>query len=588
MALFLESGLPRFVGRRVTLFGSEEEAHHPPRLLVRTLLVTFATVFVILLAVFLTLVADLRARVRDEVGDNLDGARLLVAGVEQRRLADAETRLATLAGNPTLEAAVVKYRNEFGGFTALEVRQSAIWLAGELQSIAEAARADVAVAIDPRGMTMAQAGRLGAGWPAHLSVPALADGVRSRVDVLPVAGDTYRVTSLPLLAGRERVGTLCLAARLDAGLASDVSTLTRAETVILAHGSLLASTLSPAATDLLGATWRVSPGDGGDVIVGGETYAYRRLETLDGARIYALASVSTPASRTTSKAFRALLLVGVGALALAILGSFFLARTLAGPIDGISRSLSAAVTSRDFGIRLTSDGSSREIDVLTETFNQLMGSLSRAEEERRAAYLEAIEALAKALEARDGYTAGHSERVGDLSVRIARRMGMTTQETDVLRLGASLHDIGKIGIVDAVLRKEGPLTAAERVAIQAHPLVGARILQPVAFLADHLRIVELHHEQPDGRGYPHGLTGDRIPLSARIVHLADAYDAMTSNRPYRRGRSADEAIDEIVQRRGTQFDEAVVDAFLGVMREEEAVNAVPALISSRRPAAPSA
>ena len=168
-----------------------------------------------------------------------------------------------------------------------------------------------------------------------------------------------------------------------------------------------------------------------------------------------------------------------------------------------------------------------------------------------------------------------SERVGDLSVKIAGRMGMSAPEVETLRLGASLHDIGKIGVGDGVLRKNGPLSDAERLAIQAHPVLGARILQPVAFLADHLSIVELHHEQPDGRGYPHGLSGDRIPLSARIVHLADAFDAMTSDRPYRASRGMSEAVEEIIANRGTQFDEAVVDAFLEVVGDQARLDDQP-------------
>ena len=166
-----------------------------------------------------------------------------------------------------------------------------------------------------------------------------------------------------------------------------------------------------------------------------------------------------------------------------------------------------------------------------------MQGLTAAEAESRAAYLGAIRALAAALDARDPYTAGHSERVSALSVLIGREMNLSDSDLDVLRLGALLHDIGKIGLSDAVLRKASGLTTDEYEQIKRHPALGARILRQVPFLAPHLPIVELHHERPDGRGYPFGLRGDDIPLAARIVHVADAFDAMTSARAYRPARA---------------------------------------------------
>jgi putative nucleotidyltransferase with HDIG domain len=186
--------------------------------------------------------------------------------------------------------------------------------------------------------------------------------------------------------------------------------------------------------------------------------------------------------------------------------------------------------------------------------------VAAAEAESEAAYLGVIGALAAALDARDPYTAGHSDRVARLSVSIGRSMGMTEPELEVLHLGALLHDIGKIGVSDLVLRKPGTLTDDEFDQIRKHPGLGARILKPLNFLSEQIAIVELHHEQPDGRGYPYGLEGDNIPLPARIVHVADAFDAMTSARAYRPGRPANEAIAELWHHVGTGFDLTVVQA----------------------------
>ena len=233
---------------------------------------------------------------------------------------------------------------------------------------------------------------------------------------------------------------------------------------------------------------------------------------------------------------RNLAFIAVGAVSLALLGSVALARLLAEPIGRLSASLAAMAASRDVRARLPPSGSSRELDALTETFNALMASVAEAEADTEAAYIGAIRALAAALDARDPYTAGHSDRVSVLSVAIGRALALPADDLEVLRLGALLHDIGKIGVPDDVLRKPGRADRRGVRTIKTHPALGARILRSVPFLAQHIPIVELHHERPDGRGYPHGLRGDDIPLAARIVHVADAYDAMTSARAYRAAR----------------------------------------------------
>jgi putative nucleotidyltransferase with HDIG domain len=155
--------------------------------------------------------------------------------------------------------------------------------------------------------------------------------------------------------------------------------------------------------------------------------------------------------------------------------------------------------------------------------------------------------------------------VSALSVLIARQMQLSDDDVDVIRLGALLHDVGKIGVRDSVLRKPGPLTEDEYEQIKLHPSLGARILREVPFLSPHLPIVELHHEQPDGNGYPHGLRGDAIPLAARIVHVADTFDAMTSARAYRPARPASVAVAELRRFAGTQFDPASVEALCAAL-----------------------
>ena len=286
------------------------------------------------------------------------------------------------------------------------------------------------------------------------------------------------------------------------------------------------------------------------------------LQDSDGTTIvfYALRSIDESSSGATRQAMRSMAFIAVGAVALALFGSVTLARLLAEPIGRLSSSLAAMAASRDVRSRIPPSRSSRELDALTETFNALIASVAEAEAHTEAAYTGAIRALAAALDARDPYTAGHSDRVSVLSVAIGRGLSLPPDDLEVLRLGALLHDIGKIGVPDDVLRKPGALTPEEFDIIKQHPVLGARILQSVPFLAKHIPIVELHHERPDGRGYPDGLRGDEIPRPARIVHVADAYDAMTSARAYRAARPSGDALRELWRCAGSEFHAEIVAA----------------------------
>src|SRR5437764_4058653 len=184
----------------------------------------------------------------------------------------------------------------------------------------------------------------------------------------------------------------------------------------------------------------------------------------------------------------------------------------------------------------------------------------------QAAYLETISALASALESKDTGTRAHSQRVQNYAVAIAGHIGEERiNEDPSTPYGFLLHDVGKIGIPDGILQKPGPLSAAERRRMQTHTVLGEAMLSGVAFLqGEGLKIVRSHHERLDGRGYPDGLGADEIPLGARIFTVADALDAMTSNRPYRRALSWTTARDEIRRQSGRQFDPDVVDSFVEI------------------------
>src|SRR5436853_3693919 len=186
--------------------------------------------------------------------------------------------------------------------------------------------------------------------------------------------------------------------------------------------------------------------------------------------------------------------------------------------------------------------------------------------------LERLQALVHFLEEKDPYTRGHSVRVANYSTRIAREMGLPRSVIEVITLGAELHDIGKIGVSEQVLHKEGKLTDPEYRHIMEHPVIGARILAPLMRdVPAALAIVRSHHERLDGKGFPDGLKGDQIPLEVRIVGVADSFDAMTSVRPYRPALSVQKALQELEDGKGAQFHPPAVEAFLAAFPDPSAL-----------------
>jgi putative nucleotidyltransferase with HDIG domain len=533
----------------------------PPRLLVKTLVVIFGMVAALLAVIFIGVFTTVRSQVRETVRSNLDSTQLAFKAVELRRQRELHMQAATVAESPTLKAALETYVTELGTSTERTRAQLLATINRELAKVAAQIESDAIVLVDLRHNTLAAAGRLANQWPHGRAVsftPASSEGTFD--GVAQMSDGTFRVVSVPLaVVGDEPIGALYFATSLDRKYAESLELLSRTRIAFITDGILLASTLpDQAARAFEAATASRLPE--GIVDLNGESYAFRRLVEIDNTSFYALGSIDEFSRRPIQEAMSYLAYIAGGAIVLALVGSFSLARMLSKPIGHLSESLAHMARSHHVDNPLAATGSSLELDKLTETFNELIASVLAAEAQTEAAYTGAIRALAAALDARDPYTAGHSERVSVLSVAIGRALRLERAELEVLRLGALLHDIGKIGVPDDVLRKPSKLTDAEYMAIKEHPVLGARILRLVPFLAPHVPIVELHHERPDGRGYPHGLGGDDIPLAARIVHVADAYDAITSARAYRSARPPGEALRELWRCAGTEFHAEIVGA----------------------------
>ena len=296
-------------------------------------------------------------------------------------------------------------------------------------------------------------------------------------------------------------------------------------------------------------------GAGGD-----DSYVLRSLQNVDAA--------SAPLQAVLRKLFLVAGLMALGAtLGISALSSHSIAR----PLADVAAHLRRSGVTGELAEFPESRGGAQEIRDLTQGFNHAAKAVRESRERLTRAYVQFVGSLAQALDARDAYTAGHSRRVSEYSCAIAKAMNVPEQDLETIRVGALLHDLGKIGISDLVLQKPGRLTPEENELIRQHPVIGRRILENVQGLEAYLGIVELHHENLDGSGYPHGLKGEETPLHARIVKVADAYDAMTSDRPYRRGKSHAEALTVLKSVCGSEMDPSVVEAFalLGDQRKQQ-------------------
>ncbi len=211
-----------------------------------------------------------------------------------------------------------------------------------------------------------------------------------------------------------------------------------------------------------------------------------------------------------------------------------------------------------------------ELELLNTLAGQTAISLENAKlyADLQKNYFDTIRALVNAIEAKDKYTRGHSERVTCYSLEIGKRLNLNSKQMEALQHAAILHDIGKIGTDLGILHKNGMLTNDEFEVIKEHPIVGSQIIEPISFLSNVKRIVTEHHERYDGKGYPHGKKGEELSLEARIIAITDAYDAMTSDRPYRKAMKSEDAIAELKRCAGTQFDPKLVDIFIDILKED--------------------
>ena len=420
------------------------------------------------------------------------------------------------------------------------------------------------------------------GWPG---LSDLLTGARSQVDVIVTAP---RPAVFAAQSVRSATGTL-LGAVLVGDYLDDRAGAIKAAihddvTFYDTHGHVLSSSLPvsadqwPALTLDQATRSRISPSS---VVELARTTGGPGMELLSPwtTRTASLGYIGTIASSAG-------LLADTGQLRL-IMAVLFLAGVLLTLLIGImlARRITKPVQRLVEATRLVSAGdldhqapitSHDEIGELTDSFNQMTRSLKEKSEtltqtmtQLQDTYLMTIEALASAVEARDPYTHGHTQRVGEYAVVLATALGCEATEIAAIKRASVLHDIGKIGIEDHILRKQARLDPEEQLRMQKHPVIGVDMLKGIDFLDPVLRLIRHHHERWDGNGYPDAIREDEIPLGARILAVADAVDAMTSDRPYRAARTFEYAKAEILKGSATHFDPEVVTAFIKSQRAIE-------------------
>jgi putative nucleotidyltransferase with HDIG domain len=256
---------------------------------------------------------------------------------------------------------------------------------------------------------------------------------------------------------------------------------------------------------------------------------------------------------------------GVVVILLSLVVGIYSAKSITRPLDKLTRT-ARSIAQRDFTQR--ADVRSRtEIGELAETFNHMaediqhyIGDLQEASAQNRQLFMDSIEMIAAAVDAKDPYTKGHSGRVSQYSVMLAKELGLPEEEVSKVRVSATLHDVGKIGVEDRVLKKPGVLTNEEFEIMKRHTVMGYEIVRQVKQLEQMLPGIRWHHEALNGKGYPDGIKGDEIPLLVRIISVADTFDAITTDRPYQAGRDFPSAMEILRKHAGTKYDPIVVDA----------------------------
>ncbi len=520
------------------------------RFATRTFLSSFVPFAVLLAVSFWAVRASVMSTVRDGLRASVRDNQVALAREQDRNEGRNRRLLEGIGENPSLKAGLQLLATE-GGASG----QARDTVQDQLSEISDSLNFDFMMVSGAREEPLAAVVRYTGGFaPVDLSrLEPPKQGYFS------ADGQFYEVASVPIREADSQVATLTMGSRFDISRFG-------VPAVLLHNGKVIAAQvkdLTPAQIEH--ALAACSPAADCELRVRNQQYLSlplgRRASSEDGYSLRSLQNVDAASAPLQAVLRKLFLVAGFFALA-AMLGiSALTSRSIARPLVDVAAHLRRSAATGELPEFPESQGGAQEIRDLTQGFNFAAKAVRESRERLTRAYVQFVGSLAQALDARDAYTAGHSRRVSEYSCAIAKAMNLPENDLEVIRVGALLHDLGKIGISDLVLQKPGRLTPEETELIQQHPVIGKRILENVQGLESYLDIVELHHENLNGTGYPHGLKGEETPLPARIVKVADAYDAMTSDRPYRRGKGHAEAIAILRGASGSEMDPQVVEVF---------------------------
>jgi HD-GYP domain-containing protein (c-di-GMP phosphodiesterase class II) len=377
-----------------------------------------------------------------------------------------------------------------------------------------------------------------------------------------VNGRAFQSASVPIDQGSENLGSLTV------GELFDLSEFT-IPAVLMHDGRIIASNIVDTPPSEIESALRVcDPALECAVRLRDANWISLPMQSFGGADLLrGLQNTDQVAAPVQARLRSLFFLVALVSVLFTLIGSMVTARSIGKPIAALVSHLRKATRTGVLPEFRADPSSVTEIHDLATAYNRAARTVRTANEDLNAAYLEFVGSLANALDARDRYTAGHSWRVSQISCLVASSMKLPSEQIERVRVGALLHDIGKIGIADSVLQKRGMLTEEQFAIVKEHPVIGRRILEGVQGLAPFLDAVELHHENWDGTGYPKGQRGEETAIDARIIHVSDAYDAMTTDRSYRRGMTHDEAVQILREHSAKQYDPLIVEHLISIPSE---------------------
>ena len=519
------------------------------RFATRAFLLSFIPIALLLTGSFWAVQTLVQRAVRDQLQASLRQTRDSITRTQSHNEARNQRFLRILGENATLKAGLQLL------LASRESRDARITVEDQLREMTEQLGFDFLMISDAAGRPVAGIFRVA----DQLAAIDLARVHPPQQGLMTLDRFSYEILSTSIDQGEENLGTLSVGERLDL---SGFST-----PVVLEHsGTVVDSTLAGIpASDLQIGLQECGHAAECEVKLRGDTYVSTVIESRsfgEGYRLHTFQDLDA-ANRPVQRMLHAVFLVaGLGALIAAVILSLLSSRSIVKPIAAVVDRLRESEKTGVLPEFQALASSIQEIGELTESFNHAGAAIREARRSLQHAYVEFVGSLASALDARDPYTAGHSRRVSEYSLAIGRQLNLAEEQLDELRIGALLHDIGKIGVPDKILQKAGMLSNEEFALLRQHPTIGRRILEGVKGFHPYLPVVELHHENWNGKGYPNGLEGTTTPLQARIVKVADAYDAMTSDRPYRAGMTHAEAMNRMEAASGTEFDTEIVKAFI--------------------------